>query len=713
MSTRPLSARLLLVGQLALVAAVLAQQFPHWWAQRWVQDDAYVSFRYARNLVRGEGLVYNPGQPVEGYTNFLWTVLAALPLAAGAEDPLPAMHALSAVLWAVSFALLTALGVALWARGLWAAPLAVVPLAYHWSFNLWSFSGMETPLVTACLIAAVCAVALAPERHAWAPAAASACAVALVMTRPDGIVVLAALALAVVALDGAAIVRARRWRRGVLWPALPILLVLAPYQLWRLWYYGSFYPNTYYAKAAYLPYYARGVQYLTVYLSIYRLGWFLPLLVGAGLVRDMPVLARRFLVATSLTALAVGFYVVRLGGDFMEWRFLTPVSGVLYPALVIAACVLGRHLPRRAPAAARAWLGFAAGAAGAALLTWTTIDAAERARTRMIPDQETIPLLRRYTDPGRFDWRTAARAFDAVLPPETRIATTSAGIVPYFCDRPCLDLHGLTDPLIARVPVFPNTRGRMGHEHWVNEHVYIRGRGVDVILEWADPNPYPRSATTPPADGAELVSVRLDDGRYVDFTLLNPALRPRLTDPRLVFHEPAALADAGRRHQPMLAVAGWEVIDQLDWGDEADEARHQFRESQAADAPYGHSWHTKLLAYLPPRDTVRLEDDGRRIHGSAEWVVDGVRADRDLAVVARIDHTGGGIYDLEINGHPAPEPLVTPWRPDEWWGEVRAVIPAELLRAGPNDLRLVRRAAPDHDAEFYRMWFLQPREPAG
>src|SRR5262245_54883150 len=37
-------------------------------------DDAYISYRFARNLARGLGLVYNPGERVEGYTNFLWTV---------------------------------------------------------------------------------------------------------------------------------------------------------------------------------------------------------------------------------------------------------------------------------------------------------------------------------------------------------------------------------------------------------------------------------------------------------------------------------------------------------------------------------------------------------------------------------------------------------------------------------------------------------------
>lgn len=45
------------------------------WINRFVQDDAYISFRYARNLADGVGFVWNVGECVEGYTNFLWTLL--------------------------------------------------------------------------------------------------------------------------------------------------------------------------------------------------------------------------------------------------------------------------------------------------------------------------------------------------------------------------------------------------------------------------------------------------------------------------------------------------------------------------------------------------------------------------------------------------------------------------------------------------------------
>ncbi len=49
------------------------------------QDDAFISLRYAQNLVDGHGLVYNPGEYVEGYTNLSWTLLLAGLLAAGLD----------------------------------------------------------------------------------------------------------------------------------------------------------------------------------------------------------------------------------------------------------------------------------------------------------------------------------------------------------------------------------------------------------------------------------------------------------------------------------------------------------------------------------------------------------------------------------------------------------------------------------------------------
>src|SRR5262245_10458405 len=69
--------RLALPASILLWALVLAT------VRRWVCDDAFISFRYADNLVHGLGLVFNAGERVEGFTNFLWTLWIALGMRLG------------------------------------------------------------------------------------------------------------------------------------------------------------------------------------------------------------------------------------------------------------------------------------------------------------------------------------------------------------------------------------------------------------------------------------------------------------------------------------------------------------------------------------------------------------------------------------------------------------------------------------------------------
>jgi hypothetical protein len=68
---------------LALLALLMTFSGVFW--PYWLSDDAFISYRYAQNLVAGHGLVYNVGERVEGYTNFLWTMLAAAVLALGID----------------------------------------------------------------------------------------------------------------------------------------------------------------------------------------------------------------------------------------------------------------------------------------------------------------------------------------------------------------------------------------------------------------------------------------------------------------------------------------------------------------------------------------------------------------------------------------------------------------------------------------------------
>ena len=53
-------------------------EFADWWAERGYDFYALDLRKYGRSLAEGHGLVWNPGEQVEGYTNFLWTVLMAV-----------------------------------------------------------------------------------------------------------------------------------------------------------------------------------------------------------------------------------------------------------------------------------------------------------------------------------------------------------------------------------------------------------------------------------------------------------------------------------------------------------------------------------------------------------------------------------------------------------------------------------------------------------
>ena len=66
----PLSVYFIWGFQLAVVLASLWDAIRY----RWLSDDAFISFRYAKHWSEGHGLVYNVGEWVEGYTNLLWTL---------------------------------------------------------------------------------------------------------------------------------------------------------------------------------------------------------------------------------------------------------------------------------------------------------------------------------------------------------------------------------------------------------------------------------------------------------------------------------------------------------------------------------------------------------------------------------------------------------------------------------------------------------------
>ena len=215
---------LLLIGQLAALALLLA----HAARYAFLTDDAFISFRYARNLADGHGLVFNPGMaPVEGYTNFLWVLLLAAASLLGIDPQVVApvlTVALTVVLWwlVADFA-----GREAPRERPWIGLIAPFLLAGTRSVAVWSTGGLETRLFEVLVVAGTLRLvtevrAELRHRRPRAPAAAALFALAI-LTRPDGVLPAAgAMAVAGIALARHRRLDLRRFARG---PALLLSLI--------------------------------------------------------------------------------------------------------------------------------------------------------------------------------------------------------------------------------------------------------------------------------------------------------------------------------------------------------------------------------------------------------------------------------------------------------------------------------------------------------
>ena len=281
------------------------------WLRRFVQDDAFITFVYSRNLAEGMGPTWF-GDRVEGYTNFLWMLWVALGMRLGIEPV-----ALTQVTGVVLFALL------LWVTGKLAlryggdgpaALIAVGLMATNVSVVSYATGGLETILQALLLASAL----LCLER----PVLLSTLLLLALMTRLDS-------AAAGFLVGCVGLWRFRAEPKNLLRLVTPVTVGLVLWFGWKMWFYGDPLPNTFYAKVA--GFNPNGFTFVGRFLHWYALWPFL--LLGLRGVRGLGLL---------LTVLASWFaYIVWVGGDFMEFRFMVPVAAMLF---VVLAILLRRYL---------------------------------------------------------------------------------------------------------------------------------------------------------------------------------------------------------------------------------------------------------------------------------------------------------------------------------------------------------------------------------
>jgi len=490
------------LGLLLLACLGVALYLAWAWAQGGLGfplDDAWIHQTYARNLAQTGRWTYTGGQVSAGSTSPLWTLLLVPGHLLGL-DPRTWAYALGLACLFGSGWFTFRVGVALGMPGFptWLLGAVVVT---EWHLVWAALSGMETILFVFLALALVAqylrfagvgrhaesvtyGVALAGAgAAAWRGLLLGLLAGLLVLTRPDGILLVGWLALDYLwDLVG-------RWRRGeprsawlpLLVAGVGFLLPLLPYLLTNWLASGTLWPNTFYAKQA-------EYQELLRALSLpQRLGrllatpWVGPqVLLLPGLVAlawswlrrtgsqgpARPAL-RRLVPLAGWWLTVVGVYALRLPVTYQHGRYLMPII----PAILVLGGV-GSWLWLRPSAvnplvrvASRAWLlGY-----GVLVVAFLILGARAYSWDTRFIETELVDT---------------ARWLRANTPADSLVAVHDIGAIGYLSQRDLLDLAGLVSPEV--IPFIRDEEALLD---------YVVGQGADYLVTF--PSWYPRLTQDP------------------------------------------------------------------------------------------------------------------------------------------------------------------------------------------------------------------------
>lgn len=435
---------------LGLVIPILVMMINARRVSAYTVDDAFISFRYARNLANGDGLVYNVGERVEGFTNFLWTLIMAVVIKFGG-DPVAASKLLGCTAAACSMVLMFELSnmirpmVAAPSIGPWLAASTIV-------FSGYAVYGLETAFFGCMLLLGtylffretnaskshVETTTKEPESPNAFPWSGVVFGLAG-LTRPEAPAFVGLLMLALVFGRGAfgedAVLRrvfteprGMFGKQNLIRAALFVVPVLA-LVAFRYRYYGHLVPNTFLAKTgnvqAQIP---NGINYVRDYFNYAGPALYVGLLaLVAGILR-----ARRDILALVFPSAFVVAYCILIGGDWMEYfRQMAPFE--IFAFILVDVSV-------------RSILERKSRTTNVALVLFLAIGFSIRFGNLQVAQ-------RKFDEVDGF-WKKAPRGIanwmiNRGVPGE--IAMGDIGYVGYATNYPILDTLGLVDPVIGGI----------------------------------------------------------------------------------------------------------------------------------------------------------------------------------------------------------------------------------------------------------------------
>ncbi len=280
----------------------------------WISEDAFITLRIVKNFLSGNGPVFNIGERVEGFTHALWfffiSFFKSLGLTYKAAVIFPglifSLLALYMIFYRIRFK-----------SEKQPHYFTVAILIGTSAFMDFGTSGLETSL--SYLLLTLYAYFISEEKLFEKPFLFGLIITALVLNRPDfGIFLILSFLIFFYKVFNKKIMI-----KDFFFFLFPQIFLLGGYEIFRMGYYASIFPNPFYTKTGAGSYFSQGLLYLKDF-SEGSLFLFVVLIVISGLILNYKKdsFNSRFFIFFS--GFLHGFFVVRGGGDFMHGRFLLP-----------------------------------------------------------------------------------------------------------------------------------------------------------------------------------------------------------------------------------------------------------------------------------------------------------------------------------------------------------------------------------------------------
>ncbi len=461
----------ILLGVIIAISVVLA--YFHWFTY----DDAYITFRYAQNLIDGYGPVYNPGdEPVEGYTDFLWMIMSAVAMKFGLS---PEVFSLLLGLLSMGLTLVLTFKLSEYITGSRWMPLVVVfLLGTNYSFFGISVMGLETQFQAFWILLSVYyMVKILDEginyRYVFIISVAQSIAILL---HPDsGIFAIAFVGVLIYIhrIYFGKIITSRFFV-WFLWYIVPVILLIGPWFVWKVWYYGSLIPNTYYAKTKAITG-VIGVYFIVMFALSYFLVpefYMIFILFIKSVLKKTKIDKRVFFL---LVLLVLWFlYIIKVDGDFMEFRFMLPIMPVLFVVIGwLFEKLIGNDIVKIALI-----LSLITGNVHHYIFAHG-IQLGSKFVRKIIPGILMMPPMAK----EELRWIRMGKKLYIYFKGDSTItiSTSAAGALPFYSHLKNIDILGLNDKWVAKNAKYRRT-GSAAHR-LMTPLSYVISRGVNLFIE--------------------------------------------------------------------------------------------------------------------------------------------------------------------------------------------------------------------------------------